>query len=94
MDGLALPPGSCLAWGLCLQSAALGGDCGDLQEGLHQRVFFQDCATSVPIPVKPPMDPGASRTASNTGRCFGSVFCGVTAPFLWVQCMQGFDCAL
>ena len=48
------------------------------------RRTFQDCRCQRPIPVVSPCWSNLPRRPSNTRRWFGSVSCGVIAPFLWV----------
>ena len=86
MDGVALP--HCWLFGLRRPSPGVcrlyGWVNGELQEGLCQGGLSQPDAAYTPTLWWAPASPRFHRRPSNTRGSFGFVFCGVTAPLLWV----------
>ena len=86
-DGLGLCslPGSCLAWGdPDLESTDSLVGLMETWRGLKPRGTFQDCCCQCSHPCDEPLLTYISTVDPPTrAGSFGSVFCGVTAPFLW-----------
>ena len=93
-DGWGWVLDRCLAWG----DPALGSMVVGLM-ATSKRVYTKGDLPRQLLPVPPslwwaPADHASTRDPPTLAGSFGSVSCGVTAPFFWVLVRAGFVCAV